>query len=163
MTPVLIRSAPPGLRAPAAFFAALALMLASVFGPPAQARQDDLPPPDMLNRLVWSAMIAVDNANRTGDYAVLRKLGTAEFQRLNSEQALADTFATLRENRVDVGRAVTISPSFDPPPGYLEPGVMRLRGGFEFRPQAIRFDLIFVMESGGWRLGGISVAQMENG
>ena len=35
------------------------------------------------------------------------------------------------------------------------------RPTFEFRPNNIRFDLIYVVEGGGWRLHAISVAEMR--
>ena len=81
------------------------------------ARADTVPDETGLARLVWSTMVTLDNANRTGNYDVLQQLGSTEFQKANSPKALAGAFAPLRNRRVDVGRAILITPTY-----YLEPG-----------------------------------------
>ena len=107
-------------------------------------------------------MIALDQANRTGNYSVLYDLGTTAFQRSNSSEQLRATFASLRANRVDVGRAVLSTPAYYIPPDIDQRGQLRLRGGFDYRPKSIRFDLLFAQEEGGWRLNGISVVEMSS-
>lgn len=120
-----------------------------------------VPDENTLARLVWSTMIALDQANRTGNYSVLYELGTTAFQRNNSPDQLRATFTSLRANRVDVGRAVLNTPNYYLPPDIDQTGQLRLRGGFDYRPQSIRFDLLFVQEGGGWRINGMSVVQMN--
>ncbi|WP_162176873.1 hypothetical protein [Hyphomonas chukchiensis] len=125
------------------------------------ARAESVPDETGLARLVWSTMVTLDNANRTGNYDVLQQLGTPQFQKANSPKALAGVFAPLRNRRVDVGRAILITPTY-----YLEPaldfeGNLRLRGAFEYRPSAIRFDLLYRNVDGGWRIHAISVAEMD--
>lgn len=120
-----------------------------------------LPDETMLSRLVWTTLIEVDSANRTGNYSVLRALGSPSFQQNNSEQNLADLFSELRDNRVDVGRVVTLEPAWHLAPAINDLGILRLRGGFEFRPKAIRFDILFEQVGGSWRILGVSVAQMN--
>lgn len=117
--------------------------------------------PDLTTcaRLVWATMITVDNANRTENYSVLRDIGSRDFQALNSTGKLADVFADLRRNRVDVGRAILLEPTYYLPPNVDDQGVLRMRGGFEFRPRSLRFDLLFTFEDGGWRLLGVSILE----
>ncbi len=125
------------------------------------ARAQQAPDENVSARLVWSTMIALDNANRTGNYTVLRELGTPSFQSRNSQLVLSSVFSDLRDNRVDVGRAIMTKPTYYLPPTITAEGNLRLRGGFEYRPQSIRFDLIYRNQNGGWRLHAISVAQMD--
>lgn len=120
-----------------------------------------VPDENTLARLVWGTMIALDQANRTGNYSVLYELGTTAFQRNNSPDQLRATFTALRTNRVDVGRAVLNSPNYYIPPDIDQRGQLRLRGGFDYRPKSIRFDLLFAQEGGGWRINGISVVEMS--
>ena len=120
-----------------------------------------VPDENTLARLVWSTMTALDQANRTGNYSVLYELGTTAFQQNNSPDQLRATFTSLRANRVDVGRAVLNSPNYYIPPAIDQTGQLRLRGGFDYRPKSIRFDLLFAQEGGGWRINGISVVQMN--
>lgn len=112
-------------------------------------------------RLVWSTMIALDNANRTGDYSILHALGAPGFQTNNSVGSLYDSFRNFRDTRTDLGRAILIEPTYYMPRTIDKDGLLRLRGGFETRPLAIRFDLIFQQVEGAWRLLAISVIEEE--
>lgn len=125
-----------------------------------QVRQS-VPDENTLARLVWSTMVALDNANRTENYSVLYRLGSPEFQQRNTPQQLAQSFTALRQNRVDVGRAILTTPSYYIPPQTLRDGSLRLRGGFDYRPNSIRFDLVFKNIGGGWTLSAISVVEMD--
>ena len=139
-----------------------AILLAPLTPANAQQRASmSVPDENVQARLIWSTLVALDNANRTGDYGVLHKLGSPGLQARNSEAALANSFRSLRERRVDVGRAINITPDLYLPPAVDAQGQLRLRGAFEFRPNNIRFDLIYVVEGGGWRLHAISVAEMR--
>lgn len=145
----------------ASHFAGLWLAFALMAGAAHAQAAPAVPDETGLARLVWSTMVTLDNANRTGNYDVLQQLGSTEFQKANSPKALAGVFAPLRNRRVDVGRAILITPTY-----YLEPAVdyagnLRLRGAFEYRPNAIRFDLIYRNVDGGWRIHAISVAEMD--
>ena len=122
-----------------------------------------VPDENVLARLVWSTMIALDNANRTNNYIVLNSLGSPEFQRRNTPQRLSEIFFNLRQNRVDIGRTVLSTPSYYRPPEILGDGTLRLRGGFDYRPKSVRFDLIYANIGGGWRIKAISVVEMDAG
>ena len=120
-----------------------------------------VPDENTLARLVWSTMVALDNANRTETYSVLYNLGSPEFKRRNTPAQLSQNFAALRQNRVDVGRSILTSPNYYIPPQRLADGSLRLRGGFDYRPKSIRFDLVYRNIGGGWRLSAISVVEMD--
>ncbi len=127
-----------------------------------QARANQsVPDENTLARLVWSTMIALDNANRTANYSVLYGLGSPDFQRRHSPDTLARSFTALRQNRVDVGRAILTTPSYYIPPQILSDGSLRLRGGFDYRPNSIRFDLVYKNIGGGWSLSAISVVELD--
>ncbi len=133
-------------------------------GPDMRAQQPvsrAVPDENTLARLVWGTMVALDNANRTENYSVLHTLGSTGFQRANSAGQLSRNFAALRAKRVDIGRAVLSTPSYYIPPRVDAEGKLRLRGGFDYRPQSIRFDIIYAQERGGWRIDALSVVQMR--
>lgn len=150
----------PGLHAPARLLLA-ALLLAVPTGPAfAQAPRPaaagiGIPDQAGLARMVWSMMAAVDHANKTGNYAVLRSLGSPDFQASNGAPALSRVFASLREQGVNLNDTLSIEPSYEFPPA-LEGGMLRLRGAFRMRPQAVQFDLLFQWNQG-WMLQGIAV------
>lgn len=120
-----------------------------------------VPDENVLARLVWSTMITLDNANRTNNYSVLYSLGSPNFQRQNSPERLSNIFSNLRQNRVDVGRTILSTPNYYQPPTILADGTLRLRGGFDYRPKSVRFDLIYANLGGGWQITAISVVEMD--
>ena len=111
-------------------------------------------------KLIWSAMAALDHANQTGNYSVLRDLGAPSFQGANSAATLGSTFQAIRDQRLDVANALLVSPTFEIPPSIVEGGLLRARGSFPLRPTAIGFDLLFQNVAGQWRLFGIAVVPL---
>ncbi|HEX8467809.1 MAG TPA: hypothetical protein VF620_08390 [Allosphingosinicella sp.] len=116
------------------------------------------PDPLTTAKLVWTIMAAVDHANQTGNYSVLRDLGAPSFQENNNAAALATIFQSIRTQRLDLSNALVVSPTYDIPPTIIEGGILRARGVFPLRPTAIAFDLLFQPIGGRWALLGISVA-----
>lgn len=105
-------------------------------------------------------MAALDHANQTGNYSVLRDLGAPSFQANNSAATLASTFQALRNQRVDVANALIVTPTFEIAPTMIEGGLLRTRGSFPLRPNPIGFDLLFQNSGGQWRLFGIAVVPL---
>jgi hypothetical protein len=103
-------------------------------------------------------MAALDQANQTGNYSVLRDLGAPSFQTNNSAATLGGIFQQLRNQQVDLGYTLVVGPTFQFPPAIVQGGLLRVRGSFPLRPAAIGFDLLFQNISGQWRIFGIAVA-----
>jgi hypothetical protein len=128
---------------------------------PAQARPAaPAPVIDLLtvSKLVWSSVAALDHANQTGNYSVLRDLGAPSFQSSNSAATLAGIFTAVRTHQIDLSTALVVSPNYDFPPALLPNGLLRARGRFPLRPSAIAFDLLFENVGGQWRIFGMAVA-----
>ena len=154
----------PGLRAPAVFFAAAALVAAPVvaFGQAAQpgrpaVSSQPVPSELELAKLVWSMMAMVDHANRSGNYSVLRDTSASGFQIQNDPARLAEIFAPIRAMRVDLSNALIVAPVYTGGPALLQADVFRVQGYFPLRPTPIFFDFYFQWEQGRWKLYGISV------
>jgi hypothetical protein len=154
----------PGLITPARLFFAACLAAAAAPGaaqtpvPAPAANQAAVPDPIVINKLVWSAMAALDQANQTGNYSVLRDMGAPSFQTNNSAATLGGIFQALRAQQVDLGYTLLVAPNFQFPPAIVQGGLLRVRGTFPLRPAAIGFDLLFQNISGQWRIFGIAVA-----
>ena len=151
----------PGRFAPAHFMAALAMAVPSQAQPPraAAAAPSAAPVPDQLTalKMVWGLMAAVDQANRTGNYSVLRDLGTPGFQANNNPSSLGAIFANLRERGIDLSQTLIVIPNWEIPPRMVNATTLRMRGAFPLRPSPILFDLLFTWDRGDWRLNGIAV------
>ena len=109
-----------------------------------------------LLKLLRSTMAAVDHANKTENYSVLRDLGSSGFQANNSDSTLAGTFADIRNARIDLSDTLVTAPSFEFPPALIAPGLLRMRGRYGLASNAIGFDLVYEWEEG-WRLHGIAL------
>ena len=161
----------PGLRAPA-FFRALVLALAFPLAASplaAQQQQQVQPPPSIrpvpdaleMSKLVWSTMLAVDHANRSGNYSVLRDISAQGFQINNNAAQLAQVFSGLRTQQVDLGNALLVPPTYTTAPQMVREDIFRVQGLFQLRPISIGFDLYFQWEQGRWKLFGIDLQPLE--
>jgi hypothetical protein len=108
--------------------------------------------------LVRSTLLTLNDANRSGNYTVLRDLAAPGFQAKNSSADLSLIFADLRRRNFDLFSVALIAPQLTAPPALNGQGMLQLSGLFPTRPLQIKFDLLFENVSGQWRLFGISVA-----
>jgi hypothetical protein len=111
----------------------------------------------VIHKLLWSAMAAVDQANQTGNYSVLRDLGAPSFQASNSAATLGAIFTSVRNLNVDLGYALVTTPVFQFPPALVQGGLLRVRGVFPLRPYPMGFDLLYQNVNGQWRIFGIAI------
>lgn len=123
---------------------------------PAQA-----PKPAQIDRngvliLVRSTLLALDQANKTGNYTVLRDIGAPAFQG-NTAAKLAEIFAKLRNDNLDLSGVAVIDPQLNLLPQIEANGLMHMTGFFPSVPSQVNFDLAFAPVNGQWRLFGISV------
>ena len=126
---------------------------------PAVAQQPQLPASlEQSLYLIRSTLLSLNDANRTGNYTVLRDLAAPDFQAKNSAADLADSFADLRRRHFDLFSVALTAPQLSAAPALDNNGMLRLTGIFPTRPAQINFDLLFQNVGGQWRLFGISVA-----
>jgi len=108
--------------------------------------------------LIRSTLLTLNDANRTGNYTVLRDLASPDFQAKNTAADLSDSFADLRRRHFDLFSVALAAPQLATAPALDGNGMLRLTGFFPTRPLQINFDLLFQNAGGQWRLFGISVA-----
>jgi hypothetical protein len=163
----------PGRIAPACLFAAFLAGTAAAQPPRAPAPAAQVPAaqapvsavPDSLvvHKLVWSAMAALDHANQTGNYSVLRDLGAPSFQAGNSAATLGAVFASFRSQNIDLGYCLVTTPVLQFPAALVQGGLLRIRGVFPLRPRPVGFDLLFQNIAGQWRVFAIAVVPLVAG
>jgi hypothetical protein len=108
--------------------------------------------------LIRSTLLSLNDANRSGNYSVLRDLAAPDFQAKNSPADLAESFSDLRRRKFDLFAAALAAPQLTAAPALDGKGMLRLTGHFPTRPLQIDFDLLFQNVGGQWRQFGISVA-----
>jgi hypothetical protein len=106
--------------------------------PPAQKQQpqqqSQAPKPAQIDRngvliLIRETLLALDQANKTGNYTVLRDLGSPDFQ-ANSAAQLAEIFAQQRRDNIDLSGVAVIDPQLTLLPQIEANGMMRMAGFF---------------------------------
>lgn len=111
--------------------------------------------------LIYSALMALDQANATGNYSVLRDLAAPELQATTSPAALAEAFAGYRRMNVALAPAVLYEPHLSAPAAVGGDGTLRLKGYMPTKPLRINFDLTFRDVAGHWRLIAVAIAPTQ--
>jgi hypothetical protein len=140
---------------------AFVVLLASCIGAAAQQSAQPATKPANIDRngvliLVRSALLALDQANKTGNYTVLRDLGAPSFQ-VNTAAKLAEIFAPQRNEKLDLSGVVAIDPQLTILP-EIENGMLHMAGFFPSVPSQVNFELLFAPVEGQWKLLAISIA-----
>ena len=110
-----------------------------------------------ISVLLRTTVVALDQANVTGNYSVLRDLGDTPFQNNYTQSALADMFRAFREQQVSLGAVVLFDAELDASPQLTEDGYLKLMGHFPTAPQNVIFDITYRNEGGPWRIDGINI------
>lgn len=151
-----------------ALIAALALPAAAQAQPvvQGQARPAQAAPPISsqpvpgeleLSKLLWSTMVAIDQANQSGNYSVLRDISAPAFQINNDPSTLANIFQGVRAARIDLSNALLVAPTYMQAPRMLPGEVLQVQGYFGLRPTMIQFDFQYQWIQGRWKMFGVSI------
>ncbi|MFN3623061.1 MAG: hypothetical protein ACK4TP_03285 [Hyphomicrobium sp.] len=125
--------------------------------PVSSASQAAIPDAYKLSMLIRTTLIALSQANQTGNYSVLRDLGTPQFQAMNTDARLAEIFASLRGRNLDFSPVVFFDPKLVREPTLQTGGLLRLTGFIPTEPQRILFDMGFERVGEVWRLSAIVI------
>jgi hypothetical protein len=106
--------------------------------------------------LLKSTLIALDEANKTGNYSVLRDLAAPGFAAANNPARLAEIFASLRRDKVDLSGVLVLEPQLTLMPEITPNGMLHFAGFFPSAPTQINFELFYAPVDGQWRLFGIA-------
>jgi hypothetical protein len=134
-------------------------MLVLLLSGAAAAQQPQLKVPDKfkITILIKTAVIALNQANFTGNYSVLRDLTAPGFAQANSQARLAKIFQNLRDRKIDLGPTVLFEPVLTREPFIAKNGLLQMDGYFATKPEQVNFEFAFQMVGGDWRLFGLRV------
>lgn len=107
--------------------------------------------------LVRSVLASLSDANRTGNYSVLRDLASPAFQAKHTAADLAQIFAPARTKPVDLDAALYLEPQVTEA-ARGEHNTLRLKGFFAALPERLLFAMTFEAVGGHWRLSALSIA-----
>jgi hypothetical protein len=129
-------------------------------GPPQQtlgAPSVSVPDAYKLNLLIRTTIIALNQANMTGNYSVLRDLGTPRFQGVNTDASLAEIFSGVRKRNLDLSPILFFDPKLIRDPIVQPNGILRLTGFIPTTPERLLFDMGFEFVADRWRLSAIVI------
>jgi hypothetical protein len=106
--------------------------------------------------LIRGTLLALDQANKTGNYTVLRDLGSPNFQ-ANSAAGLGDIFANQRKQALDFGAVSVLEPQLTLLPQIEPNGMLHMAGFFPSVPLQVNFELLFEPANRQWKIYGVSV------
>jgi len=111
--------------------------------PQQQAANQPVPSSGELAKMIWSIMAAVDHANLSGNYSVLRDMSASGFQMNNDAAKLAQVFAGIRASGIDLSNTLLVPPVLRGQPRYVQANLMEVQGVFPIRPSPVTFDMLF--------------------
>lgn len=94
--------------------------------------------------LIRGALSALQQANQTSNYEVLRALSATGFQQANTTQKLAQTFAPVKN--YNLTSILVLEPRFTKLPEINENGMLAMAGFFDNAGFRIAFDMTFALE-----------------
>jgi hypothetical protein len=115
-----------------------------------------VPPPEVLLLMVRTSIIAIDQANKTNNYSVLRALSGPTVQALTAEQ-LGEKFADLRNKQIDLAPTIVVQPQLIQQPAVSKEGALQLVGFFPTQPLQVHFQMVMQPVKGFWRLAGMTI------
>jgi hypothetical protein len=140
------KSAAPSLASPA--------QMAAVATPPPRPVEIDR---NSVYILIRSTILALQQANQTGNYSVLYALSAPDFQKDNSPERLSKLFGSLREKHFDLSGVLVLEPQLTVLPELYSNGVLRMAGFFPSVPMQVYFELQFAPVQGQWRIVALAV------
>ena len=110
--------------------------------PPAASAAAPVAVPDgpRLRLLIYTTLIAVNQANLTGNYSVLRDLAAPSFREVNSSARLAEVFSALRRRDLDLSPILLLDPKLVRPPALTDNTLLRLSSVPSSAPEQVNFD-----------------------
>ena len=128
----------------------------------AQPAPQTAPRPAQIDRngtliLIRTVLIALHEANETGNYTVLRDMSAPGFRDANTAARLGEIFATQRTQKLDLSGVAALDPQLTILPQIEANGMMRMAGFFPSVPTQVNFELLFAPVEGRWRPFGLAV------
>lgn len=122
----------------------------------------DRKPPEPIDRLAAVALsravlLRLDDASRTGNYAVFRDMAAPAFQAMNSAADLERIFAWMRNDGLKLTSAAALDAASLRPTTMEKGGILHVRGALPDIPGGLSFDLLMQQSTGEWRVFGIAV------
>ena len=112
---------------------------------------------DVLEVMARAALMSLNDANLTGNYAVMNARLHPEFRKQVPAAKLAGIFAPFRTAKIDFAPMLVHAPTYTDGPRIDADGLLVVKGYMETRPWRTSFDLAWRQSAGKWWLWKINV------
>jgi hypothetical protein len=129
-----------------------------------QQEQASVPTGEVIVVLIRSTLMTLNDALQTGNFTVLRDMGSPGFREANSAARLSQLFTDIMRQQIDLSAAAVLPPQLSESPS-IDPKshMLSIKGHFAGDPVRIDFDLLYQPVGGRWRLFGLSVQPVRSG
>jgi hypothetical protein len=133
---------------------ALALTPLVVAGPALALKP---PAPELQEVLIKASLMSFNDANVTGNYAVLHAKLSKPFRDQFPPEKLKQTFKPFAYAHIDFDVVVAKPPVATDAVRIDDDGRLLLRGYFDTQPSRVHYDLAFILSEGEWKLIRLNV------
>lgn len=135
----------------------LGLLAALLLALPTAQAQNKVPSELVLESLVKTSLLTLNDANVTGIYTVLHAKLSKPFRDQFPPERLKETFREFRDKQIDYESIAPLKPVYVPPPAIDGDGRLVVKGYFPTEPLRLQFDLDFIPSDGEWKMIGVNV------
>jgi len=116
-----------------------------------------VPGAELQEVLIKTSLLSFNDANVTGNYAVLHAKVSKPFRDQFPPEKLAEIFKEFRDKHIDFDIIAAKKPINAEEPKVSDNGVLSIKGYFDTTPSRVNYDLAFVLSDGEWKLIKIDV------
>lgn len=116
-----------------------------------------LPSEAVQEKLIKTCLLTLNDANITGNYAVLHAKLAKPFRTQFSPDKLKQGFRTFAEKQIDLSIVAIKTPVATTPTKIDDRGVLQLRGYFDTQPSRVHYELDFLVSEEEWKPLSINV------
>jgi hypothetical protein len=119
--------------------------------------QPALPSEAVQEKLIKTCILTLNDANITGNYAVLHAKLAKPFRTQFSPDKLKAGFKGFADQQIDLSVVAVKMPVASTPSKIDERGVLQLRGYFDTQPSRVLYELDFLLSEEEWKPLSINV------
>src|SRR6476646_8013181 len=116
-----------------------------------------VPNVELQEVLIKASLLTFNDANVTGNYAVLHAKVSKPFRDQFSPEKLAEIFKEFRDKHIDFDIIASKKPIGTEEPKIADNGILSIKGYFDTTPSRVNYDLAFIMSDGEGKLIKIDV------
>ena len=119
--------------------------------------QNKVPSERTLEVLVKTSLLSFNDANVTGNYAVLHEKLSKPFRQEFPPEKLKEAFKEFSEKNIDIELIAALKPIYEPASSIDSEGKLLVKGYFPTEPIRVNFNLAFIPSDGEWKLIRLNV------